>query len=131
MRRGVLVRLDPLPLKARKRSCTASPSASSYELQVDESARGRGVGRVLMEALERLATTFKMDKTMLTVFKGEVDPFARPVDTACHYAKSAFLDGPVSLLLCSYPYSQHVGDLVLREARVRFQPCPLLHPSLS
>ncbi|BGP12826.1 hypothetical protein JCM10213_008087 [Rhodosporidiobolus nylandii] len=43
--------------------------AYSYELQVDAAAQGRGAGKALMDALERLAKAYKMDKTMLTVFK--------------------------------------------------------------
>ncbi|GEM06351.1 N-acetyltransferase [Rhodotorula toruloides] len=41
----------------------------AYELQVDPAGQRQGVGRVLMEALERIAKAWKMDKTMLTVFK--------------------------------------------------------------
>ncbi|GAA6047257.1 hypothetical protein JCM3770_001852 [Rhodotorula araucariae] len=43
--------------------------AYCYELQVEAATQGKGVGRVLMDALDRLAGAFKMDKTMLTVFK--------------------------------------------------------------
>ncbi|GAA5896700.1 GNAT family N-acetyltransferase [Sporobolomyces salmoneus] len=40
-----------------------------YELQVEPDAAGRGVGRVLMDTLDRIGRETKMDKTMLTVFK--------------------------------------------------------------
>ncbi|GAA5985723.1 hypothetical protein JCM11641_007193 [Rhodosporidiobolus odoratus] len=43
--------------------------AYCYELQVDATAQGQGVGRALVEALEKLAKAYRMDKTMLTVFK--------------------------------------------------------------
>ncbi|GAA5962112.1 hypothetical protein JCM3765_005526 [Sporobolomyces pararoseus] len=40
-----------------------------YELQVESNAHGQGVGRLLMDRLERIGKATKMDKTMLTVFK--------------------------------------------------------------
>ncbi|GAA5986369.1 hypothetical protein JCM5350_002896 [Sporobolomyces pararoseus] len=40
-----------------------------YELQVEEIAQGQGVGRLLMDSLERIGKETKMDKIMLTVFK--------------------------------------------------------------
>ncbi|TNY21068.1 hypothetical protein DMC30DRAFT_395889, partial [Rhodotorula diobovata] len=43
--------------------------AYCYELQVEAAHQGSGAGRVLMDALERLARASKMDKAMLTVFK--------------------------------------------------------------
>lgn len=42
----------------------------SYELQVSADAQRLGVGKRLMEALEWLGKAYKMDKVMLTVFKG-------------------------------------------------------------
>ncbi|GAA5849986.1 hypothetical protein JCM8547_000975 [Rhodosporidiobolus lusitaniae] len=43
--------------------------AYCYELQVSSLAKRLGVGRALMDVLERLSAACKMDKTMLTVFK--------------------------------------------------------------
>nr|ACO10885.1 N-acetyltransferase 11 [Caligus rogercresseyi] len=40
-----------------------------YELQVEESNRGQGLGRTLMGTLELLATHNKMEKLILTVLK--------------------------------------------------------------
>ncbi|KAF7306986.1 N-acetyltransferase domain-containing protein [Mycena indigotica] len=42
-----------------------------YDLQVSEAARRRGLGRVLMEYLANIAKDMKMQKIMLTVFKGK------------------------------------------------------------
>lgn len=42
---------------------------SSYEVQVEERVRGRGVGRALIELLERVGKAWGMEKVMLTVFK--------------------------------------------------------------
>ncbi|GAA5922643.1 hypothetical protein JCM1841_006764 [Sporobolomyces salmonicolor] len=47
-----------------------------YELQVDSSAQGRGVGRILMEVLGRVGSHWKMDKVMLTVFKANAPAIA-------------------------------------------------------
>ncbi|BGP28855.1 hypothetical protein JCM10296v2_000591 [Rhodotorula toruloides] len=47
--------------------------AYCYELQVDPAGQRRGAGRLLMEALERIAKAWKMDKAMLTVFKANRD----------------------------------------------------------
>ncbi|ORY75047.1 acyl-CoA N-acyltransferase [Leucosporidium creatinivorum] len=40
-----------------------------YELQVEASAQGKGIGRLLMELLQHVSKDWRMDKTMLTVFK--------------------------------------------------------------
>ncbi|GAA5956125.1 hypothetical protein JCM8115_004418 [Rhodotorula mucilaginosa] len=50
--------------------------AYCYELQIESSHQKQGVGRVLMDALERLARAYKMDKTMLTAFKNNTDAIA-------------------------------------------------------
>ncbi|GAA5980057.1 hypothetical protein JCM10908_001515 [Rhodotorula pacifica] len=50
--------------------------AYCYELQIESAAQKQGVGRVLMDALERLARAYKMDKTMLTAFKNNTDAVA-------------------------------------------------------
>lgn len=42
-----------------------------YELQVEASAQGKGVGRLLMELLQHVGKDWRMDKVMLTVFKSE------------------------------------------------------------
>jgi hypothetical protein len=43
----------------------------SYELQIDDSARGKGLGEHMMRLLEKIGMHWKMEKVMLTVFKGE------------------------------------------------------------
>ena len=45
-------------------------SSISFELQLIPSARGQGLGEFLMQLLERIGCYWKMDKMMLTVFKG-------------------------------------------------------------
>ncbi|GAA6059094.1 hypothetical protein JCM10212_002065 [Sporobolomyces blumeae] len=40
-----------------------------YELQVEQTCRGRGHGKLLMDCLERIADETRMVKTILTVFK--------------------------------------------------------------
>lgn len=40
-----------------------------YELQIEESFQGKGIGKFMMKILEEIAVQFKMDKVMLTVFK--------------------------------------------------------------
>ncbi|KAK2580218.1 hypothetical protein KPH14_012478 [Odynerus spinipes] len=40
-----------------------------YELQLEESARGKGLGRFMMRALESMALQHKMQKVILTVLK--------------------------------------------------------------
>ncbi|POY71444.1 GNAT family acetyltransferase [Rhodotorula taiwanensis] len=47
--------------------------AYCYELQIEPGAQRQGIGRILMDALGRLAGAFKMDKTMLTAFKHNSD----------------------------------------------------------
>jgi GNAT superfamily N-acetyltransferase len=44
---------------------------SSYELQVSQSAQRGGIGKRLMECLHGIARGWKMQKVMLTVFKGD------------------------------------------------------------
>jgi GNAT superfamily N-acetyltransferase len=44
---------------------------SSYELQVSQSAQRGGIGKTLMKCLYDIAHGWKMQKVMLTVFKGE------------------------------------------------------------
>jgi len=65
-----------LPPRASQRARPDSPfrRARSYELQVESDQHGKGVGRVLMDALERTARAWRMDKVMLTVFKGAFRP---------------------------------------------------------
>lgn len=41
----------------------------SYELQLDPSVRGKGLGRVLMDQMESIGKRRKMDKGMLTCLK--------------------------------------------------------------
>ena len=48
-----------------------SPSLSSYELQVSRSAQRGGMGKALMKCLYEIARGWKMQKVVLTVFKGE------------------------------------------------------------
>ncbi|GAA5864487.1 hypothetical protein JCM3774_005143 [Rhodotorula dairenensis] len=50
--------------------------AYCYELQIETAHQKQGVGRLLMDALERLARAYKMDKTMLTAFKNNSDAIA-------------------------------------------------------
>lgn len=47
----------------------------SYELQIDSESHRLGAGKLLMQALNRIGLQMKMDKTILTVFKGESAPF--------------------------------------------------------
>ncbi|RKP08043.1 acyl-CoA N-acyltransferase [Thamnocephalis sphaerospora] len=49
------------------------PVVYCYELQVAAEARGQGVGRMLMETLERIGQAWQMSKVMLTVLKGNKD----------------------------------------------------------
>jgi GNAT superfamily N-acetyltransferase len=42
----------------------------SYELQVTETCRGLGMGKWLVEMLEKIAREWSMSKIMLTVLKG-------------------------------------------------------------
>lgn len=44
----------------------------SYELQLEESARGKGLGRFMMQALESMASKHKMQKVVLTVLKNNL-----------------------------------------------------------
>ncbi|KAH8554935.1 hypothetical protein BGW37DRAFT_511969 [Umbelopsis sp. PMI_123] len=48
---------------------TLVDAAYCYELQIDESARGRGLGEYLINLLEDIGKHWKMEKVMLTVFK--------------------------------------------------------------
>ncbi|XP_046834238.1 N-alpha-acetyltransferase 40 [Vespa crabro] len=43
-----------------------------YELQLEESARGKGLGRFMMQALESMASKHKMQKVVLTVLKNNL-----------------------------------------------------------
>ena len=74
-----------------------TPVAYVYELQVEDDARGRGVGRALMARVESIAENTRMARTMLTVLKtnaaaarfyerlGYVEDRDTPRDEACHY----------------------------------------------
>ena len=74
-----------------------TPVAYVYELQVEDDARGRGVGRALMDRVESVAEKTRMARTMLTVLKtnaaaarfyerlGYVEDRDTPRDEACHY----------------------------------------------
>lgn len=74
-----------------------TPVAYVYELQVEDDARGRGVGRALMDRVESVAEKTRMARTMLTVLKtnaaaarfyerlGYVEDGDTPRDEACHY----------------------------------------------
>lgn len=55
---------------SKKVSCTYM--CCSYEIQIAESARGQGLGEYMMKLLSQIGTYWKMDKVMLTVFKGNV-----------------------------------------------------------
>jgi hypothetical protein len=46
-------------------------SITSYEIQLTESARNNGLGEYLMGLLSQIGSYWKMDKVMLTVFKGK------------------------------------------------------------
>jgi GNAT superfamily N-acetyltransferase len=48
-----------------------SLSVSSYELQVSRSAQRGGIGKALMKYLYEIARGWKMQKVVLTVFKGD------------------------------------------------------------
>ena len=52
----------------------ADADRRSYEVQIDASYRGAGLGYLLMRALENLGRAYKMRKVMLTVFTGELFP---------------------------------------------------------
>lgn len=43
----------------------------SYEIQLIESARSQGLGEFFMSLLDKIGSYWKMDKVMLTVFKGK------------------------------------------------------------
>ena len=57
---------------------TSADPRRRYELQVEKSAQGRGVGKALTELLQRIAQDWSMDKAMLTVFKSELSCLAPP-----------------------------------------------------
>jgi GNAT superfamily N-acetyltransferase len=44
---------------------------NSYELQITSSVQGQGIGRVLMQELEKIAKQWHMMKIMLTVLKSK------------------------------------------------------------
>ena len=43
----------------------------SYELQVSSTVRRRGLGKMLMQQLWKIGSSWKMEKIMLTVLKGQ------------------------------------------------------------
>jgi len=43
----------------------------SYEMQVSPMARGSGLGKILVQQCQRIASVTKMEKIMLTCLKGE------------------------------------------------------------
>ncbi|KAI8576089.1 hypothetical protein K450DRAFT_258402 [Umbelopsis ramanniana AG] len=49
--------------------------AYCYELQIEDSARGRGLGEYLVKLLEDIGKRWSMDKVMLTVFKVNTGAF--------------------------------------------------------
>lgn len=49
--------------------------AYCYEIQLKESARGKGLGEYLMKLLEEIGKRWQMDKVMLTVFKANKGAF--------------------------------------------------------
>ena len=66
----------------------------SYELQIDSESHRRGAGKLLMQALDRIGRQMKMDKTILTVFKGEFGPllslgYAHPLTVKLSYECAA------------------------------------------
>lgn len=69
----------------------------SYELQIEPGAQRQGVGRILMDALGRLAGAFKMDKTMLTAFKRMLPKPSPSRAVARSSATSLTLDGPQTI----------------------------------
>ena len=48
--------------------------SDSYELQLDESIRKLGFGKILMDEMERIGRTRRMDKAMLTCYKSQYIP---------------------------------------------------------
>lgn len=46
---------------------------SSYELQLEEACRRKGLGRFMMQVLELMAFSNQMQKVVLTVFKHNPD----------------------------------------------------------
>ncbi|GAB5588400.1 hypothetical protein Unana1_03300 [Umbelopsis nana] len=49
--------------------------AYCYELQIDDSARGKGLGEHMMRLLEEIGMHWKMEKVMLTVFKANTKAY--------------------------------------------------------
>ena len=50
----------------------------SYELQLKESSRGKGMGKLLMDELENIGFERGMHKSMLTCLKGEFHMLLEP-----------------------------------------------------
>jgi GNAT superfamily N-acetyltransferase len=48
-------------------------STYSYDLQVTRFFQGTGLGKTLMRQLANIGSAWKMEKVMLTVFKGSKD----------------------------------------------------------
>jgi GNAT superfamily N-acetyltransferase len=53
-------------------SSLRSKQLPSYEIQLKESARGKGLGEYLMKLLQEIGIRWHMEKVMLTVFKGNL-----------------------------------------------------------
>lgn len=70
-RAEVLYWCVPWPFSSGTSSRAHYESCGSYEVQVAEEGRGRGVGTLLVEILETLGKVWTMEKVMLTVFKCE------------------------------------------------------------
>lgn len=69
----------------------------SYELQIEPGGQMQGVGRILMDALGRLAGAFQMDKTMLTAFKRTLPKPSQSRAVARSSPTSLTLDGPQTI----------------------------------
>lgn len=96
---------------------------SSYEIQLKPESRRKGLGKVLMETLERIGESWGMKKVMLTVQLGTTKSLSHVPQ---RHLSFLYLTSPYAHLLpAHYWYRKRQSAELLPVLKVRLPPKPL------